>query len=206
MGFTLSVEKNDTLFFGEDIISFIHIVLNAPSNSRAKSTNNYITMNVVGKLHADDGNGSNSETIKLFQWAQIPAENEEAYRSVTAEVIASGKCFRKITFNQAFVVDYSERYTDTKGIGEFAMTIRQKIDKIDEVEVDGGLPIGDGASAAVAAAAAGTSGDFVSTGSQAGGAGGVMNNIGRAAVTAALNKVDPSGTAAIVAQAGLDKK
>lgn len=196
MGFTLAVEKSGELFFGEDVISLVQVSLIGPGNSRAKSTNNYITMNVIGKLNVDDA----SKTVELFKWAQTPAESEDAYRSVTAKVNSSDQCVRKITFNQAFVVDYTEKYLDNRGIGEFAMTIRQKVDKIDEVDVDGGLPSGD--SALAGAAAAGKPGDFVSTGSQAG----VMNNIGRAAVTAALNKVDPSGTTAIVAQTGLDKK
>lgn len=197
MGFTLAVAKSGELVFGEDVISLVQVSLIGPGNSRAKSTNNYITMNVIGKLNVDDA----SKTVELFKWAQTPAENEDAYRSVTAEVIASGKCVRKITFNQAFVVDYTEKYLDNRGIGEFAMTIRQKVDKIDEVDVDGGLPSGNSALAG-AAAAGGTSGDFVSTGTQAG----ALNNIGRAAVTAALNKVDPSGTAAAVMQNSLDKK
>jgi hypothetical protein len=195
MGFNLMIEGQETLTYDKNIIGSVQAALSSPGDSRAKSTNNYMTLVVSGKLHADQ-DGTNSETVQLFKWAQVPAEKEEAYRKVTVQVEVAPK--RTITLDKAFVVDYKEAYSSQAGIGNFTIVIRQKADTIDDVKVES-----DPASAAVpSAAAAGVSGDFVSTGTQAG----VMNNIGRAAVTAALNKVDPSGTAAAVMQNSLDKK
>lgn len=53
-----------------------------------------------------------------------------------------GQNFRKIHFPNAFVIDYSERYNDNAGVGEFAMTLRQKADKLPDVKSSGGQRLG----------------------------------------------------------------
>jgi hypothetical protein len=202
MGFNLIIEGQEKLSYNKEIIGSVQASLSSPSNSRAKSTNNYMTLVISGKLHADK-DGTNSETFKLFKWAQVPAEKEEAYCKVIVQVVGEANTnFRTITLDKAFVVDYNEIYSSQAGVGNFNIVIRQKADTIDDVNVESDpASVAAPGVSATADAAAGTPGDFVSAGPQAG----VMNNIGRAAVTAALNKVDPSGTAASVLQAGLDK-
>lgn len=143
MGFILTVEGNETLHYGKNIIRSVHTGLTSPSDSKAKSTNSCVTLLINGKLNVDSGTSMDSETLKLFQWAQIPAGGESAYRKVKVEVQANGQCFRKIELNKAFVVEYNERYNDSAGVGEFSLVLRQKADKTDEVKVDGNLPIGN---------------------------------------------------------------
>ncbi|WP_110955895.1 hypothetical protein [Anaerosinus massiliensis] len=186
MGFTLTIEGDEKLFYGEDIIRVAQMSLTSPNDSRARSTKNYITVNIIGKLHADASGGGNSETLKIFKWAQVPAEDEKAYRTVTIEVISENKCFRQIVMSKAFVIDYNERYTDSRGIGEFALNIRQKADMVDDVQVEGGFP---------------ASGDFADA---IGSGGGVMEKLGQAVVKTAkqkvISKADSSGMVSGVMQ------
>jgi hypothetical protein len=136
MGFNLKIEGQETLTYDNKIIDSVQASLSSPSDSRAKSTNNNMTLVITGKLHADSG-GANSETFKLFKWAQVPAEKEEAYCKVTVEVegVAETK-FRTITLDKAFVVDYNEMYSSQAGVGDFTIVIRQKADTIDDVKVE----------------------------------------------------------------------
>lgn len=187
MGFSLMVEGDEKLFYGGDIIQGAQMSLTSPDDSRARSTQNYATINLLGKLHADAPSGANSATLQLFKWAQVPAEDEKAYRTVTIEVISEDKCFRQIVMNKAFVIDYNERYTDTKGVGDFSLTIRQKADMVNDVKVDGGFSAG---------------GDLDWTSGAA--AGGVARKVGAAIVETAaqrvLGKSDSSGMVAGVMQ------
>lgn len=137
MGFTLSVKGQDaTINLGTDVITSAHVDINTPLTSVAKSTNASATMWVTGKLTADtsgiDGN-INSDTLKLFKWSLVSAQDADSYRDVTVEVITAGHIFRTIHFPNAFVVDYSERYNDSIGVGEFALTLRQRADKVSDV-------------------------------------------------------------------------
>ncbi len=197
MGFKLIIEGSENLIYDKKIIGSVQASLSSPSESRAKSTNAYMTLVISGKLHADRG-GGNSATVKLFKWAQVPAEKEEVYRKVIVQVETEPK--RTITLDKAFVVDYNEMYSSQAGLGIFTIVIRQKVDKIDDVTVDSDTASAEAPEIAVATAAS-APGDFVRPESPEGG----IEQIGRAAITAALNKMDPSGTASAL-QAGLDKK
>lgn len=203
MGFRVTIEGPEIIYLGEEIISQVEADIATPGDSRARSTQDLASMQISGKLYTIDG-GPNSETIKLFEWAQAPAEKaEEAYRKVTAEIIAKGQVFRKIEMTKAFVIGYNERYNDMAGYGEFTLVIRQKADKIAEVKAESGLGVGEGALGALAGG--GTDTGFA----QAPKAKGVMEraveNAGRAAAAAAiqkaLHKVDPTGAASSAVQA-----
>ncbi|EIW18310.1 MULTISPECIES: hypothetical protein [Pelosinus] len=141
MGFRLTVKGKDTIYLGENIIRLVNVQLSTPTDSKAKSTDVAATMWVTGKLLHTEG-PSNSDTLKLFEWAQVPAQSSEAYSDVIVEVVSSDKIFRKVYFPNAFVVDYSERYNDTAGVGEFSMTLRQKADRLLQVKAEGGLSLG----------------------------------------------------------------
>lgn len=136
MGFRLTVKGKETIHYKEDIISFVNVQLSTPITSRAKSTDNAVTMWVTGKLLSTDIGSNNSDTLKLFQWSLVPAQSADAYRGVTVEVITASQTFRKISFPNAFVIDYSERYSDNTGVGEFTLILRQKADQIPLVKAE----------------------------------------------------------------------
>lgn len=62
----------------------------------------------------------------------------DCYRKVTVEVISADQIIRKITYPNAFVVDYKETFGDTEGIGTFELVVRQKKDKLSTVTIEGG--------------------------------------------------------------------
>ena len=144
MGFTLKIEGNESLFYGENIVQMVTASLDTPNNVRAKSTQMCLTLQIAGKLQADDNGSLNSQTVKLFEWSMIPPEEEDVYRTVTVEFNHGGQCFRRITLDTAFVVDYDERYSTSSGVGDFFMTIRQKSDVLKGAKVEGNLSLSVG--------------------------------------------------------------
>lgn len=195
MGFTLKIEGNESLFFGENIVQMVTASLDTPNNVRAKSTQMCLTLQIAGKLQADDNDSLNSQTVKLFEWSMISPEEEDVYRTVTVEFNHGGQCFRRITLDTAFVVDYDERYSTSSGVGDFFMTIRQKSDVLKGVKVEGNLALSmDNLTGGIENLGQGT-GIVGSQTSQ-------MEKIGQAVANAAvqkvLQKVDPSGTLSTV--------
>ena len=195
MGFTLKIEGNESLFYGENIVQMVTASLDTPNNVRAKSTQMCLTLQIAGKLQADDNGSLNSQTVKLFEWSMIPPEEEDVYRTVTVEFNHGGQCFRRITLDTAFVVDYDERYSTSSGVGDFFMTIRQKSDVLKGAKVEGNLSL----------SASSLTGGIDTLGQGTGIAGGQtsqMEKIGQAVANAAvqkvLQKVDPSGTLSTV--------
>lgn len=194
MGFTLKIEGNESLFYGENIVQMVTASLDTPNNVREKSTQMCLTLQIAGKLQADDNGSINSQTVKLFEWSMIPPEEEDVYRTVTVEFNHGGQCFRRITLDTAFVVDYDERYSTSSGVGDFFMIIRQKADMIKNVNVEGNVALAAGLGDMATSLGQGT---------------GIVNNktnstdaVGRAiasvAVEKVLQKVDPSGTASSI--------
>ena len=201
MGFTLKIEGNESLFYGENIVQMVTASLDTPNNVRTKSTQMCLTLQIAGKLQADDNGSLNSQTVKLFEWSMIPPEEEDVYRTVTVEFNHGGQCFRRITLDTAFVVDYDERYSTSSGVGDFFMTIRQKSDVLKGAKVEGNLALSmDSLAGGIDSLGQGTG----IVGSQAS----QMEKIGQvvadAAVQRVLQKVDPSGTLSTV-QSNLQK-
>lgn len=205
MGFTVKIEGPESIYLGEEIIGMVEANLAAGGDARARSTQDLASVQIIGNLYTIDG-GANSDTIKLFEWAQSPAEEvDKAYRKVTVEIITNGTIFRKIELPNAFVIGYNERYNAQTGYGEFVLSIRQKADKIVDVKIEGGMAA-TGAMAAMAGASAGASAGIAQAPQQSA-MQKAVENAGKAAATAAmqkaLNKVDPSGTAAAAINAGV---
>ena len=191
MGFTLKIEGNESLFYGENIVQMVTASLDTPNNVRAKSTQMCLTLQIAGKLQADDNGSLNSQTVKLFEWSMIPPEEEDVYRTVTVEFNHGGQCFRRITLDTAFVVDYDARYSTSSGVGDFFMTIRQKSDVLKGAKVEGNLALSMDSLAGGIDSLGQGNGIVGSQASQ-------MEKIGQvvadAAVQRVLQKVDPSGT------------
>ena len=63
-------------------------------------------------------------TIVLYEWALLPATNPNCYKEITVEQYKSEKLLRKVTFSKAFVVKYSESYSNDEGVGTFTLYIK----------------------------------------------------------------------------------
>jgi hypothetical protein len=138
MGFTLSVKGQDTeIYLGEDIIKGANIGVSTPTDSMAKSSSVAATLFITGKLtHNNMLDVSDKETSKLLKWSLVTAQNADAYRDVTVQVVTAGQNFRTIHFPNAFIIDYHERYFDSAGMGEFSLILRQKTDKFTDVQAE----------------------------------------------------------------------
>lgn len=141
MGFVLKVESaTDQFELSYESIQNVEFSADTPKDSNARSTDLGATLVVKGKiLTAVDGDLADS-TVNLSLWSMVPVEKADCYRKLTIDVVAAGQVVRQIQMPNAFVVDYTETYGDTEGVGEFCLVVKQKKDKLGKIEINGGYP------------------------------------------------------------------
>jgi hypothetical protein len=138
MGFRVKIEGAETIDLGIESVETVKFKTDTPEDTNARSKDVGSTMIITGKiLTAVDGDAFDN-TRKMGTWSLVPAEKADCYRKATVEVISADQVIRKITYPNAFVIDYIERFGDTEGIGTFELIIRQKKDKLSIVTVEGG--------------------------------------------------------------------
>lgn len=129
MPFKVTISGGITL---ESCVESVSCRVDTPNDSDAKS--NYVgnVIEIVGRI------GYGESTIGLYSWSLLPSDDGQAYRNVDVEVIGEDKkTVRKVTFPNAFVVDYSETYSSSSGKGLFSLYLKQKKDKNDVVSASG---------------------------------------------------------------------
>lgn len=138
MGFKVKIEGAETIDLSVESVETVKFTTDTPKDTNARSKDVGTTMVITGKiLTAVDGDPFDS-TRKMGTWSLVPAEKADCYRKVTVDVISADQVIRKITYPNAFVVDYREHYGDTEGIGTFELVVRQKKDKLNMVTIEGG--------------------------------------------------------------------
>lgn len=138
MGFKVKIEGAETIDLSIESVETVKFSTDTPKDTNARSKDVGTTMAITGKiLTAVDGDPFDS-TRKMGTWSLVPAEKADCYRKVTVDVISADQVIRKITYPNAFVVDYREHYGDTEGIGTFELIVRQKKDKLNMVTIEGG--------------------------------------------------------------------
>lgn len=138
MGFKVKIEGAETIDLSIESVETVKFSTDTPKDTNARSKDVGTTMVITGKiLTAVDGDPFDS-TRKMGTWSLVPAEKADCYRKVTVDVISADQVIRKITYPNAFVVDYREHYGDTEGIGTFELVVRQKKDKLNMVTIEGG--------------------------------------------------------------------
>jgi hypothetical protein len=138
MGIRLKIEGAETIELNEHSLNTCKFVTDTPDDSNARSTDVVNTLILTGKiLTAVDGEASD-DTMKIAKWSCVRAESSDSYRKATVEILAANQVVRKVHFPNAFVVDYTEHYGDTEGVGEFSLVIRQKKDKFELTTIEGG--------------------------------------------------------------------
>ncbi len=70
-------------------------------------------MTITGKIDIDE------KTVSLYQWALLPATNSDCYKEITVEYYQKNVLVREVQFSKAFVVDYTEQYSNHAGVGTF---------------------------------------------------------------------------------------
>jgi hypothetical protein len=110
----------------------------SPDSANARSTDVSNTLVIKGKLFSMMHEGEKDDSIELAKWASIKAENPDSYCAICIEMWDADILVRKITFPNAFVVDYREDYFDTVGGGTFELKVRQKKDKAEKIIIEKG--------------------------------------------------------------------
>ena len=137
MGFRLTIEgQSETIELGMENINEITYQSDTPDDSNARATDLAAVLTVSGKILAAV-DGEPDQTKKLALWSLISAEKADAYRNAVLEVIAGDQVVRKVTFPNSFVVDYTEEFGHTEGVGNFILILKQKKDKLPAVAIDG---------------------------------------------------------------------
>lgn len=141
MGFIVKIESAaETINLSLESVQKVDFSTDTPKDSNARSTDLGATLTIAGKiLTAVDGDPADS-TVNLSLWSMVPVEKADCYRKVTVDVISAGQVVRQLYFPNAFVVDYQEVYGDTEGVGTFQLILKQKKDKLANVELNGGYP------------------------------------------------------------------
>lgn len=140
MSLRVTVEGQEKFEIAKECVRTAEYQTNIPLDSNARTKDVGSTLTISGKiLSAVDGDPFDS-TRKLGLWSLVPAENSACNRKVTVEIIEANLVERKYFFPQAFVVDYTEDFSDTDGTGTFTIIIKQKKDKIASITIDGGYP------------------------------------------------------------------
>lgn len=138
MGFRVKIEGAETIDLSIESVETVKVTTDTPKDSNARSKDVGSTITITGKiLTAVDGDPFDS-TRQMGLWSLVPAEKADCYRKITVEVITADQIIRKITYPNAFVVDYKENFGDTEGIGTFTLVARQKKDKLTAVTIEGG--------------------------------------------------------------------
>ncbi len=135
MSFVVTVGNNITL--GAETVKTVEFIAETPQDSNARTTDLGVTMKITGKILTILDEGSEN-TVDLACWAMVPVEQADCYRSVTVKSVAAGQVVRQYILPNAFVVDYTETYGDTEGVGTFELTIKQKKDKVQKTAITGG--------------------------------------------------------------------
>ena len=135
MSFVVTVGNNITL--GAETVKTVVFIAETPQDSNARTTDLGVTMKITGKILTVLDEGSEN-TVELATWAMVPVEQADCYRSVTVKSVAAGQVVRQYILPTAFVVDYTETYGDTEGVGTFELIIKQKKDKVQKTAITGG--------------------------------------------------------------------
>jgi hypothetical protein len=117
MNFKVSILCSITL---EKCVQSVTFNVEPPSDDyTSRRTYPINSMIINGKIDTDE------KTIPLYEWALIPATDPNCYKDITVEETQSDQVIRKVNFSKAFVVDYSERFSNNTGVGYFSLFVRQ---------------------------------------------------------------------------------
>ena len=139
MSSRLVIESPDeTIELGSDNITGVIYESDTPDDSNARATDIGSSMIIKGKIITAVDGSEADDTRKIAIWSLVKAESADAYRDATLETIAADQVIRKINFPNAFVVDYTETFDHSQGVGQFELVLRQKKDRNELVSIEGG--------------------------------------------------------------------
>ena len=112
MGFRLNIKGAEEISLGMDNILEASYKSDTPDDSDARATDLGVIIKVKGKIITPVNGETEDDTRKLAKWSLVSAEKADAYRDLTLDVISGDIVVRSIRLPHAFIVDYTEDYTD----------------------------------------------------------------------------------------------
>ena len=137
MGFRVKITGGNDVEFMEDVITGVKFISDTPDASNARSTDLGLILKIVGRINFSLGAEMEDSTVELANWALMPSDQADCYRSVEVQVINGGQVVRQYTYPNAFVMDYTEDLNDEEGVGTFTLHLKQKKDLNPKVELKG---------------------------------------------------------------------
>ncbi|MCI8823890.1 MAG: membrane-associated protease 1 [Lachnospiraceae bacterium] len=138
MSLRVTVNGANSFEVAKECVQKVKFRTDIPLDSNARTKDVGCTLEISGKiLVATDGDPFDS-TLQMGKWSMVPAEDAAAYRQVEVEIVSAGIVERKYSFPRAFVIDYKEDFSNSDGTGQFTIVIKQKKDKLDAIEIEGG--------------------------------------------------------------------
>ena len=137
MGFRVKITGGNDVEFMEDVITGVKFISDTPDASNARSTDLGLILKIVGRINFSLGAEMEDSTVELANWALMPSDQADCYRSVEVQVINGGQVVRQYTYPNAFVMDYTEDLNDEEGVGTFTIHLKQKKDLNPKVELKG---------------------------------------------------------------------
>ena len=138
MSLRVTVNGASSFEIAKECVQKIKFRTDIPLDSNARTEDVGSTLEISGKILVSTDGDPFDSTRQLALWSVVPAEEALAYRQVEVEILNAGLVERKYSFPRAFVVDYKEDFSNSDGIGQFTITIKQKKDKLDKIEIEGG--------------------------------------------------------------------
>jgi hypothetical protein len=111
----------------QECIEHVNFNVDTSNDYNSRHTNVTNSMIITGKIDTEEG------TTNLYKWALLSGTNPDCYKSITVEYHRATKLLRQVSFSKAFVIDYTENYSNHAGTGTFTLYVRQLQGK--EIEI-----------------------------------------------------------------------
>jgi len=137
MGFRVKITGGKDVEFNEGIITGVEFQSDTPDASNARSSDLGLVLKINGRINFSLGAEAEDSTVELANWALMPSDQADCYRSVEVKVVNGGQIVRQYTYPNAFVMGYYEDLNDEEGVGSFELLLKQKKDLNEKVELKG---------------------------------------------------------------------
>ncbi|MCX7748038.1 MAG: hypothetical protein N2645_14305 [Clostridia bacterium] len=104
MGFKVTISGETTL---EKCVQSTSLRIDPPDNYIDSFPYTKNSIEITGLI------GTGEPTHRLYEWSLLQANDPLCYKEVIVEEIKADVLVRKVIFSKAFVVNYTENYTNT---------------------------------------------------------------------------------------------
>lgn len=116
MSYKITISESTVL---EKCIQDVRFNIAIPNDFNSRHTNNKNSIMIKGNIDTDES------TAVLYNWALLSANDPSCYKKITVEQYKSEKLLKRVTLSKAFVVKYTESYTNEEEVGTFTLHIKQ---------------------------------------------------------------------------------